>query len=358
MASLPDAPRPPISTASLFSEVLDARARDSTFDPREIRLSEAGGCGRRQTLRALGYQSTPHNARQLAIFETGHVTEDRVRQLWQRRYPRQIKQQIEVKSPFGVGHIDIWVSPLKHIVECKTTTEKQLPRLPLHSHVAQVNLYLHYWGNARGATAEITYVIKETGEIRSYPVVYDPALVRQLVVGLMDVESAISVTRTPLPIPDDYQATQFPCAWYTPRGLERCGFWDHCWGTQVSNINEAKSVVAVAPPLLADIEEYATLRQQQQALDAQGHLIKSRRTELEAGFATLLEDRQADALRAGSTTIKRTVVSGRTTTDLEAAIEAGSVDKNALVPFQTTHPSWNKWTVRIPKPPTQRGAKK
>lgn len=324
-------------------------AGPSKFNPKEIRLSEAGQCPRRQTLRALGYTPTPPTLRELAIFEEGHRVEEEIAAEWETLYPGQIVRELEVKTEFGVGHIDIWLPGARHIVECKTTTEKRLKDMPLRSHVAQVTMYLHFFGNAQGATAEIAYKIKETGEVLSFPVTYDRDYARELIVGLMDVQAHIDLLAEPLPIPDEYQATSYPCAWHTPQGLRRCGFWDFCWGNQVTTQADKKDIVAVAPPLTADVEEYATIRVQQQALETQIDLIKVRRTELEAGFADVLNDRQADALRAGDITLKRSQIAGRTTTRLDDAIADGVVDPAAIAPYQTTGKGYARWTVRKPR---------
>ncbi|NMP22633.1 hypothetical protein [Sulfobacillus harzensis] len=345
-----------LSTASLqqlkYEEEL---AGPSKFDPHEIRLSEAGQCPRRQTLRALGYVSTPPTLREMAIFETGHLAEERITALWAKQFPGpdQLVREVEVRTEFGVGHIDLWVEPIKHIVECKTTTEKRIKDLPLQSHVAQVTMYLHFYGNERGATAEVAYLIKETGEIRSFPITYDRQYARQLIVGLMEVQAAITMLREPLPIPEDYQATSYPCAWYTPQGLRRCGFWDHCWGSQVATVVEKKDVVAVIPPLAQDVQEYAKLRAQQQLLESQIDLIKVRRDALEAGFSDVLDDRQANVLRAGDVTVSRSVVEGRTTTDIKAAIADGVIAEDVIKPYQKTSHPYARWTVRKPKKKNQ-----
>lgn len=340
-----------VSTATLQTAKYEAElARPSKFNPAEIRLSEAGQCPRRQTLRALGFVSTPPSLREMAIFETGHLAEERITDLWAQKFPLEtLEREVEVRTEFGVGHIDLWVAPMTHMVECKTTTEKRLKDLPLQSHVAQVTMYLHFWGNARGATAEIAYLLKETGEIRSYPVVYDPHYARELLIGLMEVQGAITILREPLAIPDEYQATSYPCAWYSPQGLRRCGFWDHCWGNKITTMPEKKEVVAVAEPLTDDIHEYVKIRQQQEALNSQHELLDIRRDALEAGFNEITLERGANLLRAGDITLKRSDVSGRTTTSLKEALAAGVVTEAALVPYQTKHPGYHRWTVRKPR---------
>lgn len=359
--SLENTATPRLSTALLQTARYQAElAGPSKFDPHEIRLSEAGQCPRRQSLRALGFVSTPPSLREMAIFETGHLAEERITALWAQQFPHPdaLVREVAVRTEFGVGHIDLWVEPLHHLVECKTTTEKQIKRLPLASHVAQVTMYLHFWGNDRGATAEISYLIKETGEIRSFPVTYDRQYARQLIAGLIEVQAAIQITREPLAIPDDYQATNFPCAWHTPQGLRRCGFWDHCWGSQVTNALDHQDVVAVAPMLAEDVKEYATIRVQQKALDEQLDLLDVRRDALEAGFRTILEERQAQVLKAGDLAVKRTPIAGRTTTRLADAIADGVVTEVALQPYQKTGDPYDRWTVRQPKSTTTRKNKK
>ncbi len=345
-----------LSTALLQQEKYQTElAGPSKFDPHEIRLSEAGQCPRRQTLRALGYVATPPTLREMAIFETGHLAEERITALWEKQFPvpDQLVREVEVRTEFGVGHIDLWIEPIKHIVECKTTTEKRLKDLPLQSHVAQVTMYLHFYGNERGATAEISYLIKETGEIKSFPVTYDRQYARQLIVGLMEVQAAITMLREPLPIPEDYQATSYPCAWYTPQGLRRCGFWEHCWGSQVATVVEKKDVVAVVPPLAEDIKEYAKLRSHQLLLESQIDLIKVRRDALEAGFGDILDDRQANVLRADDVAVSRSVINGRTTTDIKAAIADGVITEDVIKPYQKTSEPYSRWTVRKPKKKTK-----
>ncbi|AEJ39650.1 hypothetical protein TPY_1466 [Sulfobacillus acidophilus TPY] len=351
-APAPLSERPLLSTQALWHQHLQQRLMEPPpFDPTEIRLSEAGQCPRRQTLRALGYAAALPTPRELAIFETGHWVEDRLAALWEARHPGQVNRQVTVTSPFGTGHIDLYIEPLNHIVECKTTTEKRRTELPLKSHVDQVTLYLHYWGNARGATAEIAYYIKETGNILAFPVTYDAARARELIVGLMEVQYAIQLTREPLPIPDDYQATQYPCAWYTADGLARCPYWEHCWGSSVTPMPDKKlGVVAVAPALAGDVDEYATIRQKQQALKGQLDILAVRREQLEAGFRTLLDERRAQALRAGDLTIKRTPIAGRTTVDLKAAIADGVVTEAQLQPYTVQHEGYDRWTVQQAKP--------
>ncbi|MCY0886470.1 MAG: hypothetical protein OWV35_11455 [Firmicutes bacterium] len=342
-------PKP--TTAALQAEALAARAREQTFDPKEIRLSEAGQCGRRQTLRALGYEPAPHTLRELAIFETGHLVEDRLLGYWEDRYPGQVLRQVEVRTPFGTGHIDGYVEPLRHLVECKTTTEKHRDHLPLASHVDQVTLYLHFWGHGRGADAEITYYVKETGQVLSFPVSYDPDRAEALIQNLIAVQAAIQLLQEPLPVPEDYQATRYPCAWYTPEGLARCPYWRHCWGDRIVAGRDPRPPappppVLEAPELARDLAAYAALRQQLTAVQRHLDTVKAELATYEAGFAQLLDEAGAHVLRADGLEVRRTPVAGRTTWDVDRAIADGVVDAAALEPYRKVGAGYTRWTVR------------
>ena len=319
----------------------------ATFDPREIRLSEGGQCARRQTLRILGYPAEPPTDQQLAIFDTGHRIEDFVYRLWATRYPRRVCRQIRVRTPYGTGHIDLWIPPERKIVEVKSTTRARLADLPLTSHVDQLHLYQYYWGARHHAALELAYVVKETGEIRPFAVPYDVARARELVATLIAVQGAVEMTREPLPIPPDYTAFQFPCGW----GTGRCAFWTHCWGPEaVAPEGKDAVVVATAAAFAPDLAAYQRLRQQRSALTAQADTLKTQIEGLEDGFARFLTDEGADVLKAGPFRLRRTVVPGRVTYDTGAALAAGAVDAATLAPFQKTGSGYTRWTVSQKSP--------
>ncbi|NMP25054.1 hypothetical protein [Sulfobacillus harzensis] len=112
--------------------------------------------------------------------------------------------------------------------------------------------------------------------------------------------------------------------------------------------------MAVVPPLAEDLKEYAKLRSQQQLLESQIDLIKVRRDALEAGFGDVLDDRQANVLRADDVTVSRSIVNGRTTTDIKAAIADGVITEDVIKPYQKTSDPHSRWTVRKPKPKTKK----
>lgn len=339
-----------LNTAALYSQLLNERSQQQKFDPTEIRLSEVGGCARKQTLRALGYEAEEPDERSLSIFESGDQHEDAIYHLWADQYPRRVRRQIKVQSPFGVGHIDIWVAPIKHLVESKSTTEKSRARLPLQSHIDQVTMYLHFWGQPRGATAEIAYRIKETGEILSFPVEYDEERAALLVKRLGDIQAAIHLFRTPVPVPDGNGPTHFPCAWPTSAGMARCPFWQHCWGYGVEAQPDKKGkVIASVPSLSGDVQRYTNLKQQEKGLKDQLDAAKSERTALEGVFSQAIDDAHATALAAGDTILTRTKTTGRTDIDTDQAIKAGVVTREELEPFRTQAKGYDRWTIRDTK---------
>lgn len=336
-----------INTAEL--QTLSLHQADHTFDPTEIRLSEVGQCSRRQTLRILGYPPEPPTDQQLAVFRTGHQWEDRVFRLWADRYPRRVSRQIRVKTTYGTGHIDLWVVPIKKIVEVKTTTKKMRVRLPLESHVDQLHMYQYWWGARRGATLELAYVIKETGEILSIPVPYDVARARSLVANLIAVQGAAQMTREPLPIPEEYSAFSYPCGW----GEGRCAFWKHCWGPAAQEQDPKLGTILNAPQFSEDLAAYQRLQQRRSALTAQADVLKEEMEIYEDGFRRFLDDHQGQALRADRFRLRRTVVAPSITYDVKAAIQAGIVDPATLTPYRQERKGYTRWSLSERKTKTQ-----
>lgn len=340
-------PAEPLDTATIYSDLLAERAQQEKFDPKEIRLSEAGLCGRKQTLRALGYKPEDLDERSLSIFQTGDEHEDAIYHLWAERFPRRVKRQIKVVSPFGVGHIDIWVAPLQRLIESKSTTEKSVSRLPMESHLDQVTLYLHFWGLDHGATAEIAYRVKETGQVISFPVPYDKDRAEKLVSRLNDIQAAIELFRSPLPIPEGYGPTHFPCAWFTPQGMARCPLWQHCWGEGVSTKPGDKGkVIASVPSLTATVEEYRDLDVQRKSAAAKVEEIKQRQDEIEGIFDKVLDDASANALAANGIIVSRSRIPGRATPDIEGAIAAGLFTAAQIEPFLNEGKGYNRWYIK------------
>lgn len=331
------------STQSLMDERLEAQRRESRFDPTDIRLSEAAHCPRRQTLRILGYEGEPPTLDQQAVFDLGHEHEERMADLWRERYGGDaVLREVEVRTPFGTGHIDALVVPEKRLVEFKTTKARSVPYLPLEEHVAQATLYLHYhviplWGDE--ATAEIAYRIKETGRVLSFPLRYDPGLAARLVERLEAVKDAVEFG-APLPVPKGYSLDQFPCGWWDDAGsFQTCPFWRHCW-------------TAEAPEGDADGRAGELLSRLREAEDAYRRAAdgleeaKRARDAARAAVGRIMDETGENTLRAGGVEATRIRASGWTTWDVKAAIEAGAVSEEALRPFARERKGNETWKVR------------
>lgn len=345
MATVPaDAARP--TTTELHTAALQA-ARD-TFDPREIRLSAAGGCPRKQTLRILGYPADDPDTQQLSIFHAGHYWEDYIASLWEAQYPGQVARQVPVETKYGTGHIDIWVEPIRHLVESKTTRLARRDELPLDEHVDQVTLYLHFFD--RGATAELAYIIKETGEILTFPVVYDPARIPRLLAALNAITVAVTVDEEPLAVPYDYQPHRFPCAWFTAGGhLKQCEFWAHCWENSPSATETDTDGTVAAPSGWGDvIADYIRIRDEAKALKDALKPLETQKKEYEQFFAQWLDQHDAHRLRTPDGLLQRTVAKPSVSWDMDQAIADGVVTPEQVLPYQrlgTPRVTWN-WKAR------------
>lgn len=329
-------------TATLMDEHLEAQRAIRRFDPTEIRLSEAAHCSRRQTLRILGYEAEPDALDQLSVFNSGHEHEERLADLWRARYPGDgnILREVEVASPFGTGHMDVWVVPIRHYVECKTTTKKALRYLPLEEHVAQVTLYLHYYIlPTGGGTAEIAYRIKETGRVISYPVAYDPKLAERLFARLQAVKDAVEFG-SPLPMERGLLLDRFPCGWEGDDGsLVTCPFWKHCWTADAEATTDAEATIRL-------LQEYKALDDAYRAADKTADAAKDRRERTRQALGKIMDAAGRGVVRAGGLEVIRSKASGWVYYDGRAAITAGVVSAEAMRPYERTREGNVTWTLR------------
>lgn len=253
------------TTQELYAALLAKRQGAQKFAPGEIRLSEVGGCQRKASLRILGYSAETAGLQQESVFLSGDEHEEHIADLWRSRYPRRVLRQVRVPSPFGVGHMDIWVAPIRHYVESKSILAKHRKDLPRQEHVDQVLMYQHFWINAHGGTAEVAYRLKETGEILSFPVRYDSERAALLVRRLEALQEARE-TGMPIPLPEDAYPDRYPCGYLRDGRLQPCPFWHTCWGIQgvtdepaavaiLARYREAEGRVRAAKAVTSDAEE-------------------------------------------------------------------------------------------------------
>ena len=345
--------RPPAAlghpgTAELMDRHLEARRNEQRFDPREIRLSEAGHCSRRQTLRILGYDEDPTTLDQEAIFDFGHEQEEHMADLWRALYPGEgeVQREVEVHSPFGTGHMDVWIAPIRHYVECKTTKKKSIPYLPLEEHVDQVTLYEHFSIlPTGGGTAEIAYKIKETGRVLSFPVVYDRKRAERLVARLQAVKDAVAFG-SPLPMERGMSLDQFPCGWEGDDGrLVTCPFWRHCWTAEAQETTREPATAKLLARLKAAEDGYRAAKKAEEEEERERNLLRQAVLKIMA-VDGVTNDTGWTVLVAGGVEAAIKPKAGRTTYDGRAAIAAGVVTEKAFAPFVHRGEPQTMWAVR------------
>lgn len=218
------------TTADLFAE--EFALPDTKFDPLLPRLSQAGDCVRKHALRVTGHSSEEYSTASKSVFKIGHVWADVIAEMWERRFPGGVRREVEVHLPeefagVDVGHIDLYIEPLNHMVEVKTTGIRNLRMIPMDSHKAQCQMYHHFWGVPRNATMEIVYVFRESLSPVSLPVLYEPDSVEPLLENLRVVLEAKRTGVLP-EIPLGLFQGAFPCSWGR-KGVHKCAYYDWCW---------------------------------------------------------------------------------------------------------------------------------
>lgn len=327
------------TTQELYEARLKTRQKAQKFDPAEIRLSEVGHCLRRASLRILGYEANAPSLRQESIFLVGDQQEEHIADLWEAAYPGEIDRQVLVSSPFGVGHMDVWVKPLRHYVECKSTTLKSVPYLPHEEYIDQVTLYHHYYIQPTGGgTAELAYRVKETGEILSIPVAYDPERAKRLVARLEELQDAVSFGQ-PLPIPKGYSLDQFPCGFRDAAGTwTPCPFWQHCWSADANDSDD--------PKVQALVLRHRDLSLAYREAEDQALAVKDELDDVRSALSAQMSRLGKTVLSAEGYEVRRIFRRGWSYYDAKAAIQAGAVSEEALRPFQKTREGSVQWAER------------
>ncbi len=329
------------------------RIPDGTrFDPREIRLSEAGGCPRRRAAAHAGLvepeETTEWNG---GYFLRGRLAEMVIRTAFASRFPSRCRYEVPVHHPWGTGHADLWFPAEKLLLEIKSATTDAsggTPDLPRAWHLAQLQAYLHFLrdpaGHRRTEHAILCYILLgQRVSWRMFPVLYRPEVGAQIESTLTDIHRrATNGTALDAPQHPDASAYGPPCVLRSAHGdFTRCPLWDHCW----TGIKRDETIEA-DPELSALITEYAALYREKKAAEAEAEqadrLMKTMQEKLEAAYAAL----DAKRVRAAGVTITRSPRNGRKSIDTEAAIAAGAIEAAALEPFTSNGNPYVTWLVR------------
>lgn len=121
-----------------------------TLNPVEVRASEiARGCDRMSVLRGLGTEPVAFDPEQNEWFQRGHLFEQYVaRQLERKHGPDNVRRQIHIRHPLGVGHADALIVSERILVEIKSTTSGTISTPVFENGVAQLRFYLRFCDDA------------------------------------------------------------------------------------------------------------------------------------------------------------------------------------------------------------------
>ncbi len=309
---------------------------DERFDPRELRLSEVGGCPRLRAARRAGIVPPDEvGSWDAGYFLRGRLAELVVRAAFLRRYARRFRSERAVTHPWGFGHADLWLPAERLLVEIKsasTDSGDSVPEgLPRPEHVAQAQAYLHFLRDGRGRRradlAILVYVMAgQRLTWRIYPVCYRPEQGERIEAELGEIDRrAAQGAALQIPVPAEYSRSQVPCVRYLPSGQAvRCPLHATCWG--VADPDEDGAVEAEGEALEA-VLGYAGAHRASKAAEAG---LKGERQRLLQAFAGLGDPKR---LRGGPVVVTRSEVAGRVDYDTEAAIACGALPREALEPF-------------------------
>lgn len=333
----------------------------SRFNPRELRISENGGCARKRVLRALEYGEThPMTLADAKNFEKGRAIEAWLTDILDKLYPGEINREVIVNHPYGdpigEGHIDIEWPAKEMLVEIKACSEeKAASGLPLKGHIDQLTSYLHFKkdedGNRKYHFGVIIYLVLGRYGItpKDFPVFYTEEKGEALEAEMRDVW-VNHVLRKDLPlVRKEAHAKGFPCYWEDRTGNEVtphfCEFHGHCW-TEDSFVDDICTSTD-DPETIKLFDEYEKLKSTMKALDTEQNKFKEKKGVLEARLDRLYNAVGEKKLKAGNVEISRAQIAGRSNIDIKAAIECGVVSELALAPFKPApSPGYSRFTVK------------
>ena len=358
----PSTAAPAGDPAALVESLLRSHLRaqmDSRFDPREIRLSEAGGCPRFRAAKAAGgvpAEALAPDEWDAGYFARGRVAERLFADLVRSAFPRHWRREVPVRHPWGTGHLDFWYPAGRFFVELKTATasvDGTWPELPRRAHLLQVQAYLHFFrgpdGARRASAAVLLYLLLgQRLEWRAFPVRYAPRIGEQIEAEMREIADHAAAGTLP-PVPAGYSPFAYPCAWRARSGSGgRCPLFDRCWGPEAPpRADGADPVAVVAGESEKVVREYAALHAQkaeaEREAEALSELMRDMRPLLDAAFAA------SGAKRIGTAdgvTVVRSEAAGRRTVDWDAALAAGAVREDAIAPFVRQSPPTVRYLVR------------
>jgi hypothetical protein len=222
---------------SLFASVAQS-------DQPRLRLSALGLCPR-ATVLSVRTGVTADLTEAAGILAAGHLFENFIAEAFE---GEEIYPQFEVELAGVKGHIDFYFPQRKFLIECKTIAAARCSPefLPVDHHVVQVHAYLSalFEMTSEEHYAALVYFPRENPRLfQVFTFAYDPSWHSELVLRIELLKHAIETGELP-PIPADYDATKFPCRWFSriSRMVVQCPFYEQCWQAKKQEQEEEPKV--------------------------------------------------------------------------------------------------------------------
>jgi CRISPR/Cas system-associated exonuclease Cas4 (RecB family) len=216
---------------SVVNRIRSYFAEVAKSDQPRLRLSALGLCPR-ATVLSVRTGITADLSEAAGVLAAGHLFEAIIAETFE---GEEIIPQYEVTLQEVTGHIDFYFPQRKFFIECKTIAAARCSPefLPVEHHVVQVHAYLSALFEMTGEEhyAAIVYFPRENPRLfQVFTFAYDTSWHSELVLRIELLKHAIETGELP-PVPADYDATKFPCRWFSriSRMVVQCPFYDQCW---------------------------------------------------------------------------------------------------------------------------------
>ncbi len=238
------------------------------------------------------------------------------------------------------GHIDFYVPEERKIALVKVVSNG-VADLPYHEHMLQAQACLHYFRKGDGSRfcddAEIVYVLWGQGFLPEVcPVRYREDVAREIEEELKYIHAMVQMEQIP-PVPAQAWLDQYPCSWKNRAGLVQCRFWEYCWsGIQSSAIPKVDDIKSL-------LSEYVRICDSITSTNRMIDTLKEEKKAFEQALDEYFNKNGYSSIRTDEYILKRVPVAGRDTWNVDAAIEAGVVSREALEPFRKKSAGYTRW---------------
>jgi hypothetical protein len=328
---------------------------DSPFALKEFRLSSSDPetCFRRQVYPFhLGHAGTPPPIQVQRIMASGHVFEAWLVQLFAQRYPTvETQRVVPVPHLRASGHLDVFFPETAHLIEIKYVDVDELHELPKRAHLYQVQAYRHF--DRQIKTSHLLYGVRGSCELVPFEIRPNPEIGQEIERNLRMMNDHVDngtlpdrVTTNPLDFPCTYHKTDFSGT-YTVH----CPFYHECWQQEPAQAPTSSDppTTRITQDQLHDLTRLIQIERGMTDINRRIKAVKAERDRLRDRIAAILPPKTP--LHYQGHIIQRTVSEPTIRYDIEKAILAGVVTKEALAPFQSYGEPRERWTVK-PAPST------